>query len=101
MLPSEKRQTYSDLDKRIYLEGQPEGLVGGPAGGDDGVEGLEQGHAVGLTLLPLNVPSLKSPWSLPMHQSQGLVRFEGFQAKFQETMVFIRNQDSVLFNKSS
>merc|ERR1719339_717968 len=40
------------------LEGQPEGLVGGPAGGDDGVEGLKQGHAVGLTLLPLNVPAL-------------------------------------------
>merc|ERR1740123_372942 len=40
------------------LEGQPEGLVGGPAGGDDGVEGLKQGHAVGLALLPLNSPSL-------------------------------------------
>merc|ERR1719339_631887 len=40
------------------LKGQPEGLVGGPAGGDDGVEGLKQGHAVGLTLLPLNVPAL-------------------------------------------
>merc|ERR1719158_703063 len=40
------------------LEGQPEGLVGRPAGWDDGVESLEQGHAVGLALLPLNVPSL-------------------------------------------
>merc|ERR1711894_749394 len=40
------------------LEGQPEGLVSGPAGGDDGVEGLKQGHAIGLTLLPLNIPSL-------------------------------------------
>merc|ERR1712158_101860 len=40
------------------LEGQPEGLVSGPAGGNDGVEGLEEGHAVGLALLPLNVPAL-------------------------------------------
>merc|ERR1719356_2252365 len=40
------------------LEGQPEGLVGGPAGGNDGVKGLKQGHAVGLTLLPLHVPAL-------------------------------------------
>merc|ERR1719264_447339 len=49
------------------LEGQPEGLVGGPAGGDDGVEGLKQGHAVGLTLLPLNIPSL-----VPAHVAGGL-----------------------------
>ena len=41
-----------------YLEGQPEGLVGGPAGGDDGVESLEEGHAAGLALLPLDGPSL-------------------------------------------
>merc|ERR1719237_706103 len=40
------------------LEGQPEGLVGGPAGGDDGVESLEEGHAAGLALLPLDGPSL-------------------------------------------
>merc|ERR1740123_1634979 len=40
------------------LEGQPEGLVSGPAGGDDGVKSLEEGHAVCLALLPLNVPSL-------------------------------------------
>ena len=46
--------------KDSNLEGQPEGLVGGPAGGDDGVEGLKQGHAVGLTLLPLNVPALEN-----------------------------------------
>ena len=46
--------------KTTYLEGQPEGLVSGPAGGDDGVEGLEEGHAVGLALLPLNVPALKA-----------------------------------------
>merc|ERR1719273_2350050 len=30
------------------LEGQPEGLVGGPAGGNDGVKSLKKGHAVGL-----------------------------------------------------
>ena len=41
-----------------YLEGQPEGLVGRPAGGHDGVEGLEQGHAAGLALLPLDGPAL-------------------------------------------
>ena len=41
-----------------YLEGQPEGLVGGPAGRHDGVEGLEQGHAAGLALLPLDGPTL-------------------------------------------
>merc|ERR1719184_515025 len=37
------------------LEGQTEGLVGGPLGWDDGVEG---GGAGGLALLALNVPSL-------------------------------------------
>ena len=42
-----------------YLEGQPEGLVGRPAGGHDGVEGLEQGHAAGLALLPLDGPALR------------------------------------------
>ena len=57
MLPSEKHVLGG---KGSNLEGQPEGLFGGPAGGDDGVEGLEQGHAVGLTLLPLNVPALKN-----------------------------------------
>ena len=60
MLPSEKGQTLFRQDKNFNLEGQPEGLVGGPAGGDDGVEGLKQGHAVGLTLLPLNVPALEN-----------------------------------------
>merc|ERR1719348_1499234 len=49
------------------LEGQPEGLVGGPAGWDDGVESLEQSHAVGLALLPLHVPAL-----VPAHVGRGL-----------------------------
>merc|ERR1719262_1935092 len=40
------------------LKGKPEGLVGGPAGGDDGVKSLEEGHPVGLALLPLHVPPL-------------------------------------------
>merc|ERR1719228_2260403 len=40
------------------LEGQTQGLVGGPLGGNDGVQGLQQGGAVGLTLLALNGPSL-------------------------------------------
>ena len=44
--------------KANYLEGQPEGLVSGPGGGNDRVKGLEEGHAAGLALLPLNVPSL-------------------------------------------
>merc|ERR1719410_1486909 len=40
------------------LEGQPEGLVGGSGGGNDGVEGLEESHAAGVTLLPLHLPAL-------------------------------------------
>merc|ERR550534_2578142 len=40
------------------LEGQPKGLVSGPSGGNDRVKGLEEGHAAGLALLPLHVPSL-------------------------------------------
>merc|ERR1719393_463260 len=40
------------------LEGQPEGLVSGPGGGNDSVKSLEKGHAAGLTLLPLHVPAL-------------------------------------------
>merc|ERR1712107_744062 len=40
------------------LEGQPEGLVGGSAGGNDGVKSLKKGHAVGLAFLPLDVPAL-------------------------------------------
>merc|ERR1719325_377362 len=49
------------------LKGQPEGLVGGPAGWDDGVESLKEGHAVGLAFLPLNVPAL-----VPGHVGRGL-----------------------------
>merc|ERR1712200_245982 len=49
------------------LKGQPEGLVGRPAGGDDGVESLKEGHAVGLAFLPLNVPAL-----VPGHVGRGL-----------------------------
>merc|ERR1712112_488395 len=49
------------------LEGQPEGLVGGPAGWDDRVESLKQSHAVGLALLPLHVPPL-----VPAHVGRGL-----------------------------
>merc|ERR1719309_358670 len=49
------------------LKGQPEGLVGGPAGGNDGVESLEEGHAVGLAFLHLNVPAL-----VPGHVGRGL-----------------------------
>ena len=40
------------------LEGQPEGLVGGSGGGNDGVESLEESHAAGVTLLPLHLPAL-------------------------------------------
>merc|ERR550534_2912933 len=39
------------------LKGQPKGLVGGPGGGNDRVKSLEESHAAGLALLPLNVPS--------------------------------------------
>merc|ERR1719400_1488365 len=49
------------------LEGQPKGLVGGPAGGNDGVESLKKGHAVGLAFLPLDVPAL-----VPAHVGGGL-----------------------------
>ena len=41
-----------------YLEGQPERLVGGSGGGNDGVESLEESHAAGVTLLPLHLPAL-------------------------------------------
>merc|ERR1712155_361880 len=40
------------------LEGQPEGLVGGSGGGNDGVKSLEESHAAGVTLLPLHLPAL-------------------------------------------
>merc|ERR1712055_1104582 len=49
------------------LKGQPEGLVGGPAWGNDGVKSLEKGHAVGLAFLPLDVPAL-----VPAHVGGGL-----------------------------
>ena len=49
------------------LEGKPEGLVGGPAGRDGGVEGLKEGHAIGLALLPLHGPAL-----VPGHVLRGL-----------------------------
>merc|ERR1712213_43820 len=40
------------------LEGKPERLVSRSGGRNDGVKCLEKGHAAGLALLPLNVPSL-------------------------------------------
>ena len=50
-----------------YLEGQPEGLVSGPGGGNDRVKSLKQGHTAGLALLPLHRPSL-----VPGHVLGGL-----------------------------
>ena len=50
-----------------YLEGQPEGLVGGSGGGNDRVKSLKQGHTAGLALLPLHSPSL-----VPGHVFRGL-----------------------------
>jgi len=49
------------------LEGQPQGLVGGPLGRNDGVKSLEEGLTVSLTFLPLNVPAL-----VPRHVLGGL-----------------------------
>merc|ERR1719341_2004912 len=49
------------------LEGQPKGLVGGPAGGNDGVKSLKKGHAVSLAFLALYIPAL-----VPAHVSGGL-----------------------------
>merc|ERR1712047_21742 len=49
------------------LEGQPEGLVSGPGGGNDGVKSLKKGHAIGLAFLPLDVPAL-----IPAHVGGGL-----------------------------
>merc|ERR1740136_144882 len=49
------------------LEGQSEGLVSRSGRGDNGVEGLKEGGAVGLAFLALNSPSL-----VPAHVSTGL-----------------------------
>merc|ERR1712088_1028148 len=49
------------------LEGQPEGLVGGPSGGHDGVEGLEEGVAGGLLHLAFGVLALDGPTLVPGH----------------------------------
>ena len=55
------------IERYSHLEGQSEGLVSGPGGGNDSVEGLEESHAAGLALLPLHVPSL-----VPGHVLGGL-----------------------------
>merc|ERR1719225_1666299 len=58
----------SDTSNFVHiLEGQPEGLVSGSGGRDDSVKSLEEGHAAGLALLPLHVPSL-----VPGHVLGGL-----------------------------
>merc|ERR1712165_329138 len=49
------------------LEGQTEGLVGGPLGWDDGVKGIQKSGAGSLALLALNGPSL-----VPGHVLGGL-----------------------------
>merc|ERR1712106_260922 len=49
------------------LEGQSEGLVSRSGRGDNGVEGLKEGGAVGLAFLALNSPSL-----VPAHVVTGL-----------------------------
>ena len=41
------------------LEGQAEGLVGGAARGQDGVQGLQQGGPAGVSVLALDLPSLE------------------------------------------
>ena len=41
-----------------HLQWKPERLVSGSLGRDDGVKSLQESHAAGLALLPLNVPAL-------------------------------------------
>merc|ERR1719452_122396 len=48
------RDCSNSSDFVDILEGQPEGLVGGPGGRDDRVKSLEEGHAASLALLPLH-----------------------------------------------
>ena len=49
------------------LEGQTKGLVGRAGRGNDGVEGLEEGGAAGLSFLAVDFPSL-----VPSHVGRGL-----------------------------
>ena len=49
------------------LEGQAEGLVGGPLGRHDGVQSLQKGDSLGVALLALDLPSL-----VPSHVGGGL-----------------------------
>lgn len=48
------------------LQGQTQGLVGGAAWGQDGIQGFDQALTIGLAFLALNVPSLE-PWHLGGH----------------------------------
>lgn len=41
------------------LQGQTQGLVGGTGRGQDGVEGIDEGLAIGVTFLALHLPSLE------------------------------------------
>lgn len=41
------------------LQGQAQGLVRGACGGQDGVQGLQQGHATGVPFLTLHFPALE------------------------------------------
>merc|ERR1740122_257372 len=61
------RDCSNSSDFVDILEGQPEGLVGGPGGRDDRVKSLEEGHAASLALLSLHRPSL-----VPAHVLGGL-----------------------------
>ena len=54
------------------LEGQAEGLVGGAAGGQDGVQGLQQGDPAGVAVLALHLPALEPAhlWSTGIEPGQ-------------------------------
>lgn len=41
------------------LQWQTQGLVCGACGGQDGVQGLQEGHATGVPFLPLHFPALE------------------------------------------
>lgn len=41
------------------LQWQTQGLVCGACGGQDGVQGLQKGHATGIPFLPLHFPALE------------------------------------------
>ena len=66
------------------LEGQTQGLIGGPGRGLDGVQGLQQGGPRGIAIFTGDLPALKPGHLIAMHRTVVFSHHENRSKQFTE-----------------